>query len=230
MAQREKRMTPDESLAKIERAYDSPPLWYDVRGFGILTFAYQSTLWEQISLFGSNMGRRHLECAIGSGTLFGIILAWKRIRARELPAEMVGFDYAPSMLAGAIRRFKRTPNVRLMQADVAALDLPDDYFDTANVANALHCFPDVDAGLREIRRVLKVGGTFAVNVLLYPEGLQPFRWIAERIDAWGMKKGILFTPYRRDDIRRRIIDAGFDIVRESQTGNTYNVLAKKRRD
>jgi len=94
--------------------------------------------------------------------------------------------------------------VELMQADVASLDLPDASFDTANVANAIHCFPDVDAGLRELHRVLKPGGTLATNVLLYPQGMQPFRWIAEKIDAWGMKKGILYTPYRRDDIRARI--------------------------
>jgi ubiquinone/menaquinone biosynthesis C-methylase UbiE len=216
-----------DSLEKIERAYDSPPLWYDIRGFFILTFAYRSTLWEQIALFGNNMGPRHLEGAIGSGTLAGIILAWRRFRGRPT-GEIVGFDYAPSMLAGAIRRFKKAQNVRLMQADVARLELPDNYFDTCNVANAVHCFPDVDAGLRELCRVLKPGGTFAVNVLLYPRGPQPFRWIAQKIDAWGMRKGILYTPYDRDDIRRRIVEAGFDIVRESETGNTYNVLARKR--
>jgi ubiquinone/menaquinone biosynthesis C-methylase UbiE len=132
------------------------------------------------------------------------------------------------MLAGAIRRFRGVPWVELMQADVASLDLPDATFDTANVANAIHCFPDVDAGLRELHRVLKPGGTLATNVLLYPQGIQPFRWLAEKIDAWGMKKGILYTPYRRDDIRARIVAAGFDIVSEDQTGNTYNVLARKR--
>ncbi len=56
-------MNPDESLAKIEKAYDSPPLWYDIRGFFVLTFAYRSTLWAQIALFGNNIGPRHLEGA-----------------------------------------------------------------------------------------------------------------------------------------------------------------------
>ncbi|MEO7129153.1 MAG: class I SAM-dependent methyltransferase, partial [Rhodoferax sp.] len=138
-------MIPNESLSKIEKAYDAPPLWYDFRGFWILTFAYRSTLWAQIALFGNNIGPRHLEGAIGSGTLFGIILVWKRITGHRVDAEVVGFDYAPSMLAGAIHRFKNVSGVRLIQADVAALDSPDDYFDTANIANAIHCFPDVNA-------------------------------------------------------------------------------------
>lgn len=220
-------MNPDESLAKIEKAYDSPPLWYDIRGFFVLTFAYRSTLWAQIALFGNNIGPRHLEGAIGSGTLFGIILAWRRMTGRRVDAEIVGFDYAPSMLVGAIRRFKASPGVRLLQADVAALDLPDVYFDTANVANAIHCFPDVDAGLRELCRVLKPGGHLAVNVLLYPRGIQPFKWIAEKIDAWGIRKGILVTPYEQATIREKMINAGFDIVFEEVSGNTLNVIARR---
>ncbi|MEO8119244.1 MAG: methyltransferase domain-containing protein [Rhodoferax sp.] len=222
-------MIPDESLSKIEKAYDSPPIWYDIRGFFVLTFAYRSTLWAQIALFGNNIGPRHLEGAIGSGTLFGIILAWKRITGDRIDAEIVGFDYAPSMLAGAIRRFKTTPGIRLIQADVAALDLPDGYFDTVNIANAIHCFPDLAAGLTEMCRVLKPGGRLAVNVLLYPRGIQPFKWISEKINAWAIRKGILYTPYEQADIRSRIINAGFDIEFEEVAGNTFNVIATKRR-
>ncbi|MDR3452195.1 MAG: methyltransferase domain-containing protein [Rhodoferax sp.] len=221
-------MIPTESLSKIEKAYDSPPIWYDIRGFFVLTFAYRSTLWAQISLFGNNIGARHLEGAVGSGTLFGIILAWKKITGHPIHAEIVGFDYAPSMLAGAIRRFKGMPGIRLIQADVAALDLPHDYFDTANIANAIHCFPDVVAGLTEVCRVLKPGGRLAVNVLLYPRGVQPFKWISERINAWAIRKGILYTPYDQADIRSRIVNAGFDIESEKVAGNTLNVIAVKR--
>ena len=221
-------MIPHESLSKIEKAYDSPPIWYDIRGFFVLTFAYRSTLWAQIALFGNNIGPRHLEGAIGSGTLFGIILGWKKITGHRIDTEIVGFDYAPSMLAGAIRRFKTTPGMRLIQADVAALDFPDGYFDTANIANAIHCFPDVAAGLKEMCRVLKPGGRLAVNVLLYPRGMQPFKWISEKINAWAIRKGILYTPYEQADIRARIVNAGLDIEFEEVSGNTFNVIANKR--
>jgi len=218
----------EASLEKIERAYDSPPWWYDVRGFFILTFAYRSTLWEQVRLFGNNIGPMHLEGAIGSGTLFGIILWWKRLTGTSKVIErVVGFDYAEAMLAGAIRRFRGDTRIRLVKADVGSLDLPAATFDTVNVANAVHCFPDVDAGFRELFRVMKPGGTFAMNVLLFPRGSGPFRWIAERIDQWGIKKGILYTPYELDDIKRRIVAAGFEIVWEDITGNTYNVKTRK---
>lgn len=211
---------------EIAQAYSSEPWWYDVRGFLILTFAYRSTLWNQLRFFGPNMGANHLEVAIGTGTLFEMILGWRR--RKGLPkVKVTGVDYAESMLAGAMHRFGREPDIALEHADVAAMDFPDDFFDTANVANAVHCFPDVAGALRGIHRVLKPGGTLAANVLLYPRGPQPFRGIAQRINDWGIRKGILVTPYEQADIRARFVAAGFEIVREEVSGNCYNLLAAK---
>ncbi|MBK8574313.1 MAG: hypothetical protein IPN90_01080 [Elusimicrobia bacterium] len=99
---------------KIAKAYDSPSWWYDIRGFFILTFAYQSTLWAQIRLFAKNIRERHLEVAIGSGTLFGMILGFLRWKGRTLPS-VVGMDYAAPMLAGAHHRFKNQKNIRLYE-------------------------------------------------------------------------------------------------------------------
>jgi ubiquinone/menaquinone biosynthesis C-methylase UbiE len=211
---------------EIARAYDSAPWWYDVRGFFILTFAYRSTLWEQVRLFGGNMRSRHLEIAIGTGTLTGIIRRWRE-RRRMPPVQIVGIDYAEPMLAGAARRFANDSNVVLDHADAGALPYADQSFDSANIANAVHCLPDPDAAFREVFRVLKPGAPLAANVLLFPRGMQPFRWLAQRINAWGQRKGILVTPYAEADVRRRLEAAGFAIVRESIRGNTYNVLAQK---
>lgn len=222
----EKSVSPTKSREEIAQAYSSEPWWYDVRGFLILTFAYRSTLWAQVRLFGGNIGPHHLEVAIGTGTLFDIILKWRKWK--RLPsAHIVGIDYAEPMLAGAIHRFADQPNIELHHADVAALPFPDSSFDSANIANSVHCFPDVDAGFRDVFRVLKPGAPLAANVLLYARGPQPLRWIANKINAWGMRKGILFTPYQADDIRRRLQAAGFEIVREEIAGNTYNVIARK---
>lgn len=215
-----------KSREEIAQAYSSPPWWYDVRGFLILTFAYRSTLWAQLRLFGSNMGPYHLEAAIGSGTLLDMVLKWRK--RQGLPAvQVAGFDYAESMLAGAIRRFAGNPVIELEHADIGALPYPDDSFDSANIANAVHCFPDPAAGFREVFRVLKPGKHLAANVLLHARGPQPLRTIANRINEWGMRKGILFSPYEADEIRDLLRATGFEIVDEHCSGNTYNVIARK---
>jgi ubiquinone/menaquinone biosynthesis C-methylase UbiE len=218
-----------KSRDEIAAAYDSPPWWYDARGFLILTFAYNSTLGRQLRLFGPNFGAEHLELACGTGTLMEFVLRWRRWK--KLPeVHVVGVDYAESMLAGARRRFATHPNIELRHADAADLPYPDASFDTANIANSLHCFPNVDAALREVFRVLRPGGTLAANVLVYPRGVWPLKAIAERINRWGMRKGILNTPYRVEDIRGRILNVGFRTVSEAMSGNCYEVLARKPKE
>ncbi|HOX07175.1 MAG TPA: methyltransferase domain-containing protein [Planctomycetota bacterium] len=219
-------LAPEEQLEKIDQAYSSPPWWYNLRGLAILTFTYRSTLWTQVRHFAGNVADRHLEVAVGTGTFLGLVLGWRRL-AGAPRVRVAGLDCAEAMLAGARRRFRKDPNVELVKGDAAALDLPADSFASANVPNAMHCFPRVDAVLAEIFRVLTPGGTLAANVLLHPRGIQPFRWIAERINAWAMRKGILHTPYELEDIRARFRKVGFEIVRERVVGNTWMVCARK---
>jgi ubiquinone/menaquinone biosynthesis C-methylase UbiE len=222
-----KTSTAGKTRDEIAAAYDSPTWWYDLRGFFILTFAYNSTLTHQLRFFGRNFGPSHLEVACGTGTLLELVLRWRQWKG--LPeGRIVGVDYAESMLTGAQRRFAGRPNIELRHGDVAALPYPDASFDTANVANAIHCFPDVDGALHEVYRVLKPGGTLAMNALLYPRGIWPFRWIARRIDEWGMRKGILYKPYDVEEIRRHIERASFEIIQENLSGNCCDVLARKR--
>lgn len=215
-----------KSREEIAEAYDSPPWWYDARGFLILTFAYNSTLGSQLRLFGKNVGERHLDIACGSGTLLEMVLKWRR--RRNLPVgEVVGVDYAESMLAGARKRFAGDPTVTVKHADAAELPFEDCAFDTINIANSVHSFPDVDGAIADAYRVLKPDGTLAANVLLYPRTAQPFRAIAERINRWGMRKGILHTPYTAEDIHQRFTRAGFEVVVSQVSGNCYNLQLRK---
>ncbi|PCJ60955.1 MAG: SAM-dependent methyltransferase [Planctomycetota bacterium] len=212
---------------EIAQAYSSDPWWYDLRGFMILSFSYRETLWSQISFFGSNFGEVHLEAAIGTGTLLDIILKYKKLMRRSIP-RIIGFDYAERMLNGARKRFKNNKSVELIRADVAKLPYKENYFDTINIANAIHCFPDVASALKEIHRVLKADGTLALNTLLYPDSKNPLNIISIKINNWGIKKGILFTPYHSDEIKTLLDIIGFRIVYEKRKGNVLNVVAKKK--
>ncbi len=218
--------TGGKTKEEIAEAYRSEPWWYDVRGFFILLFAYNSSLGAMMRQFGPNYGSNHLEVACGTGTLLEMVLKWRK-RRRLPPTRVTGVDYAESMLAGAVRRFAGRSDVSFQHADAAALPFATNWFDSANIANSLHCLPNVDAALKDICRVLKPGGTFAANVLLHPRGGWPLKNVAQRIDDWGMRKGILYTPYEKDDIRARIVAAGFELVSEEVSGNCYNVIMRK---
>lgn len=217
-----------KSRDEIAKAYSSPPLWYDARGFLILNHTYRSSLRYQIKFFGNNMGTNHLDVAIGSGTLLDIILKWKKIKRSATPEMIHGFDYAESMLCGARGRFKKNDKVKLQRADAAAMPYANESFDTINIANAIHCFPDINTSLKEVHRVLKKDGTVAVNVLLYPRGNAFQKKVSQTINDWGIKKGILVTPYEYDDIKNKIDLAGFEIVSEVIQGNTFNALLKRK--
>ncbi|MFH1022925.1 MAG: class I SAM-dependent methyltransferase [Planctomycetota bacterium] len=214
-------------LEKIAKAYSSAPWWYDLRGCFILTTTYQATLWSQIRFFGRNIRAKHLEVAVGTGTLLRMTL-WVRALLGRPKAEITGMDYSDMMLSGAERYFAGNPRIRLYRGDVTALPEPDGAFESVNIANAFHCFADPAGALREIRRVLAPGGTLAMNVLLHPRGGWLRRRVAGVVNAWGIRKGILVSPFHREDVRRLLVSAGFAITTERVGGNCFSVAAVRR--
>ncbi len=215
-----------KNAEEIAAAYDAPPSWYDIRGFFILKFAYNSSLTDQIRFFGKNISPKHLEVACGSGSLLRLLLLWRKMKGLA-EGEITGIDYAESMLAGAIRTFRNNKDITLRHADAASLPFVDNEFSSANIANALHCFPDYTAALDEIHRVLKPDGLLAVNALLYPDTETLRGRLARKTNNWGINKGILVSPFKQEEIRAALL-ARFDLVEEYVTGNAYNMLLKKR--
>ena len=215
------------SRSAQENAYTSSTWWYDVRGFGILTFAYRDTLGSQIRFFERNIKSSHLEVAIGTGTLFSMILRRHKKHSDERPEKIVGIDYSPEMLEGSKRKFKGETGVALLLQDVTRLSFADATFDSINVANALHCFGDVDAAMSEISRVLKPGGVVALNALLHPRGFAPSRWIANSINRWGIRKGILHTPFSKEEVLAQFERCGLRVRENVTKGNCLFLLGQK---
>ena len=99
--------------------------------------------------------------------------------ARNLPfyplgADVVGIDISTAMLEGAERRRRScTANVQLRQMDVTRLQFPDRTFDAA-VATLLFCVLPDDLqvpGLKEMGRVVKVGGIIRLLEYTRPRGM-----------------------------------------------------------
>jgi ubiquinone/menaquinone biosynthesis C-methylase UbiE len=107
---------------------------------------------------------RILEAGVGTGRNFPFY---------PPGSEVVGIDLSPAMLARAERRLTMAGSkVQLRQMDVIRLGFPDRTFDAA-VATFLFCtLPDElqVAGMRELGRVVKPGGTIRCLEYTRPSG------------------------------------------------------------
>ncbi len=95
---------------------------------------------------------------------------------RDLPADcaIVGYDFCEPMLAlGRARARKEAVALEFRTGDCMALPLADGSCDVVTIAYGVRNFEDRARGLRELRRVVKPGGT-----LLILEFSQPDAWFA----------------------------------------------------
>ncbi|HEY8704452.1 MAG TPA: bifunctional demethylmenaquinone methyltransferase/2-methoxy-6-polyprenyl-1,4-benzoquinol methylase UbiE [Gaiellaceae bacterium] len=161
-------------------------------------------------------GDRVLDACCGTGDL--AIAARKRGAA-----DVVGLDFSEQMLERARRK---APEIEWLQGDVLALPFEDGSFDSATVGFGIRNVDDLEAGLRELRRVLRDGGRLAILEITTPRGvLAPFYrvWFDRVVPLLGrvLPGGAAYT-YLPASVRRfpvpeelsRLLEAtGFDAVR-----------------
>lgn len=110
-------------------------------------------------------------------------------RAAGLGASVTGIDPAPVMLrlARLLTRSSAQP-VRYALGTAEAVPLPDSSVSVAWSIACVHHWTDLDAGLREVRRILKPGGRLlAIERLSRPgaTGLASHGWTAEQAAAFA---------------------------------------------
>jgi ubiquinone/menaquinone biosynthesis C-methylase UbiE len=125
----------------------------------------------------NGLSGRILDAGVGTG---------RNMEFSPQGAEVVGIDISPAMLARAARRQKTSSaTIELREMDVIRLDFPAGSFDVA-VATFLFCvLPDEQQvpALRELRRVVRVGGT--IRLLDYVRPQRPLRRaIAGLWESW----------------------------------------------
>ncbi len=110
-------------------------------------------------------GDRVLDACCGTGDL-----AVAALRAGA--GRVVGLDFSEAMLERA--RVKE-PAVEWVQGDLLALPVDGESFDSATVGFGLRNVEDIEAALRELRRVLRPGGRLGILEITTPRGpLAPF--------------------------------------------------------
>jgi demethylmenaquinone methyltransferase / 2-methoxy-6-polyprenyl-1,4-benzoquinol methylase len=110
-------------------------------------------------------GDRVLDACCGTGDL--------SVAARAAGAgSVVGLDFSEAMLERARRK---APGVTFIEGDVLALPFHDASFDVAVVGFGIRNVADLEAGVRELRRVLRPGGRLGILEITTPRGiLAPF--------------------------------------------------------
>ncbi len=150
---------------------------------------------------------RVLDVGCGTGNLLSL-LAESGARVETC----TGVDPAPAML-GVAREKLRTSPIRggVLAATAEALPFADGAFGTAVSASSLHDWADPDAGLVEIRRVLRPGGELLL--LDWHRDPLPMRllnaWM--RITRAGYRR-----MYARGEMADALARAGFRVTAEAR--------------
>jgi demethylmenaquinone methyltransferase / 2-methoxy-6-polyprenyl-1,4-benzoquinol methylase len=159
-------------------------------------------------------GDRVLDAACGTGDL---ALAGVRAGGR-----VIGLDFSERMLERARRK---APQLEWVRGDVLALPFDEGSFDAATIGFGIRNVADLEAGLRELARVLRPGGRLAVLEITRPTGLlRPFfrLWfdvlipLAGRVLPGGDAYSYLPASVRRfpgpDDLAAALSRSGFEHV------------------
>lgn len=121
--------------------------------------------WRRLAVEGVvQPGDRVLDACCGTGDL--------ALAAAREGGRVTGLDFSPRMLERARRK---SAAVEWVEGDVLALPFSDGSFDAATVGFGVRNVADLEAGLRELRRVLRPGGRLAILEITQPRGaLRPF--------------------------------------------------------
>ncbi|BAY19935.1 hypothetical protein NIES21_58050 (plasmid) [Anabaenopsis circularis NIES-21] len=130
----------------------------------IMASMNQAFTYSVIDLLDIQPNDQVLEVGFGSGV--GI----QRLSSLASAGYIAGIDYSQEMVEQATARNMAEIEmglVDLRQGSVESLPFEDNKFDKVLAVNSMQVWPDAVFGLREVRRVMKVGGRIALGFTSY---------------------------------------------------------------
>jgi ubiquinone/menaquinone biosynthesis C-methylase UbiE len=121
----------------------------------------RENLWT-ISLLEVNPADHILEIGFGSG------FAIERVAGMLGGGRISGVDFSVTMVKAARKRYTKSiqqGRIDLRLGDAANLPFPDESFDKVYSVHSIYFWPQPEAGLVEIRRVLKPNGICIITLL-----------------------------------------------------------------
>lgn len=144
-----------------------------------------------------------LEIGIGTGSNLEVYPAGAVVHGVDVSA--------PALSVAAERADRAGRRVVLVEGDAAALPFTDGSFDTVVATFVLCSVGDVERSLREVRRVLRPGGT--IRLLEHARSrYRPVGLVQERsAPAWARLSGGCRLDH---DVRRAVRDVGLTVIEE----------------
>jgi ubiquinone/menaquinone biosynthesis C-methylase UbiE len=151
-----------------------------------------------------------MSCATGLFT--------RRLAKSGKYGRVLGCDYSDSMLTEARRRIKadrelsptslKTTSLDLVRLDVGQIPMRTESVDCLHAGAAMHCWPDLNAAVSEIHRVLKPGGRYFATTFLSTY----FANVATMDGQAGMSPSQQAFQYfdSVDTLKNLVVEGGFD--------------------
>ena len=153
--------TVDKSGERVRRMFAEIAPRYDLLNHVLSLNIDRYWRWKTLKLLKLQSGIPFLDVCTGTGDL--AIAASRSLRAET---EVVGSDFCAEMLDFARKKQSKLaeprPNLRFVEADTMELPFADGFFQAVSVAFGLRNVLDTKAGLREMSRVCRDGGTVAI--------------------------------------------------------------------
>lgn len=197
-----RRLVDNEDVFFLNWGYEEdPPLGLPLEDSDE-TDRYHIQLYHQTASQVDLSGKEVLEVSCGHGGGASFVVRTLK------PVAYVGLDFNASAIEYCRKRH-RLPGLTFVQGDAQNLPFPDESFDAVINVEASHIYPDFDAFVAEVARVLRPGGHFLHadfrnrdNFDSWESGLNrpPLRLISKKIISDEVLRGLRLNSPRSSEL------------------------------